>query len=137
MKLSYLVEIPEPHTHIVKVTLKGEKNSQDMLQIFMPSWSPGSYLMREYARNVRNFKATNEKGEYLFFEQKAKGIWDIDWSKSEIKHKSNHFEISYELYCHELTVRTSHVDDSHAFLHGPSVFMGVLGEEMKKTNCGI
>jgi predicted metalloprotease with PDZ domain len=38
--------------------------------------------------------------------------------------------MSYEIYLHELTVRTSHVDDTHAYLHGPSYLMSVLGGEL-------
>ena len=131
MKIRYLVEITDPKTHIVKVTLNATKNpDSDKIEVFLPSWSPGSYLMREYSRNVRYFKAMNKGGEILFYKQTAKGIWEIDWSRSEVKTPSDEFSITYEIFCHELTVRTSHVDESHAFLHGPSFLMGVLSEPM-------
>lgn len=126
MKLRYLVEIDKPETHIVKVKIESEKPSDmDKLQIFLPSWSPGSYLMREYTKNVRNFRVLNKTGEFLYFDQIEKGIWEIDWSQSDINAPSTEFSVEYEVYCHDLTVRTSHVDESHAFLHGPSYLMGV------------
>lgn len=132
MKLNYLVEITDPHTHIVKVKIQAKRpESVDHLDFFLPSWSPGSYLMREYSKNVRTVRAFNKGGEFLMLEQKAKGIWRLDFKNSDIKNASDEFLIQYDVYCHELTVRTSHIDHSHAFLHGPSYLMGVLDQEMK------
>lgn len=126
MKLRYLVEIENPETHIVKVKIDSKRpNEMEKLQFFLPSWSPGSYLMREYTKNVRNFKVLNKTGEFLYFEQVEKGIWEIDWSRSDINNPSSEFSVEYEVYCHDLTVRTCHIDDSHAFLHGPAYLMGV------------
>lgn len=131
MKIRYLVEITDPKNHLAKVTLNATKEStSDKIELFLPSWSPGSYLMREYSKNIRYFKAENDKGEVLFYKQTAKNIWEIDWSRSEVKNRSDNFLVTYEIYCHELTVRTSHIDESHAFLHGPSFLMGVMNEPM-------
>jgi predicted metalloprotease with PDZ domain len=131
MKIRYLVEITDPKTHIVKVTINASKFAEtDKMEFFLPSWSPGSYLMREYGRNIRYFKAINKGGEFLFFKQTSKNTWEIDWSRSEQKTPSDEFSVIYEVYCHELTVRTSHVDESHAFLHGPSFLMGILNVEL-------
>jgi predicted metalloprotease with PDZ domain len=98
------------------------------MKVFLPSWSPGSYLMREYARHIRWFEASQINGEVLFHEQVEKGVWEINWDKSNVNTTTEDAQISYEIYCKELTVRTSHVDHSHAFLHGPSYLMGIEGE---------
>jgi predicted metalloprotease with PDZ domain len=131
MKVHYLVEINDPHHHHVKVTLNIWDLNLTRFQVFLPSWSPGSYLMREYARHVRWFCASKANGEVLFHQQTAKGVWEIDQEKSQVKNQENFFQISYELYCKELTVRTSHVDSSHAFLHGPSYLMGIRGQKIQ------
>lgn len=131
MKAHYLVQIDKPEHNHVKVTLKLTKpKDKNTLQVFLPSWSPGSYLLREYSRNVRWFSASQENGEVLFHNQIAKGTWEIDWSKSDLKKVSDKFEVTYEIYGKELTVRTSHIDASHAFLHGPTYLMGVVGETL-------
>lgn len=133
MKAHYTVQIDNPENNHVKVTLKLERpQNQDKIQVFLPSWSPGSYLMREYARHIRWFEATQENGEVLFYSQTAKGIWEIDWKKSGLKKSQNSFQVSYEVYCKELTVRTSHVDFSHAYLQGPTYLMGVVGEDLDR-----
>jgi predicted metalloprotease with PDZ domain len=130
MKVHYLVEIDKPEHHHVKVTMKIENAKGGKIKVFLPSWSPGSYLMREYARHVRWFQASQTNGEVLFHTQLAKGVWEIDWDKSDLKTKQNSFQVYYDVYCKELTVRTSHVDSSHAFLHGPSYLMGLVDEQM-------
>jgi len=131
MKIRYLVEITDPQTHLVKVTISGAKDDKaNAVKLFLPSWSPGSYLMREYSKDIRTFKVLNKEGEYLYFEQLEKNIWEINWDKSDVHNKGNDFSVLYEVYCHDLTVRTSHIDMSHAFLHGPSYLMGIYGQEI-------
>ncbi len=132
MKAHYIVQIDKPEHNHVKVTLKLTRpKNKDTVRVFLPSWSPGSYLLREYARHIRWFEASQENGEVLFHTQLAKGIWEIDWNKSDLKTPSDSFEVSYDIYGKELTVRTLHIDASHAYLHGPAYLMGVVGEELK------
>jgi predicted metalloprotease with PDZ domain len=131
MKVHYIVSIEQPEQHHVKVTLKLERpGKQEKIRFFMPAWSPGSYLIREYARHIRWFEASQKNGEVLFHQQVTKDIWEIDFSRSEIKVPEKEFQISYDVYCKDLTVRTSHIDSSHAWLHGPSYLMGVEGEPL-------
>lgn len=131
MKLHYKISIPNPDSHLLHVQLKTVKDKNETkLKFFLPSWSPGSYLMREYGKNVKNFKAQVANGEDLFFQQVDKGVYEVDWSKSDLKNSSDEVTISYDVFCHELTVRTSHIDRTHAFIHGPSTLMGVLNKEM-------
>jgi predicted metalloprotease with PDZ domain len=132
VKVSYLVEIVDPHLHLVKVTLTGKRNAATQeLDVFLPSWSPGSYLMREYSRHVRWVKAEQENGEVLWHEQTAKGTWRIDWKRSQLNKHLEGFSFTYLIYLHELTVRTSHVDTTHAYLHGPSYLVGIHGVELQ------
>ena len=131
MQLHYLVEVKDPKNHLVTVTMYLPKCGESM-QVFLPSWSPGSYLMREYARHIRNFEAQQKNGEVLCYQQTSKGTFTIDFANSELNNPQNEFSIKYDIYCHQLTVRTSHVDESHAFLHGPSYLMGVVGEALPR-----
>lgn len=131
MKLSYIINIETPSTHQVKVVIIGERlENQKKISFFLPRWSPGSYLIREYSRHLSKLKAVGEKGEVLYFSQVDISTFELDFLHPTFQSASKKFEISYEVYCHELTVRTSHVDHSHAFLHLPCLLMGVLGEEM-------
>ncbi len=128
---TYLLEITSPETHLAKIRYRGRRTKdQNETALYLPSWSPGSYFMREYSRNIRTISASTSIGEALFLEQTTKNCWKIDWEKSELnKADACEYEITYEIYCHQLTVRTSHIDSSHAFLHGPSLFMAEVGTE--------
>ena len=119
MNISYKLIIPEPQTHYATVILTVNNISKKELDFFMPSWSPGSYLMREYARNVRNVIAESDSGKRLMLSKVDKSTWRVE--SEGIKE----LRFKYEVYCHELTVRTSHIDASHAFIHGPSFFVGL------------
>jgi len=132
--LRYKVSIVRPETHYVSLSLRIPKNlifqaaRNEIIEVFMPVWSPGSYLVREYSRNIFQIKALNNKGEYLELTQNKKNSYQIKIPNLNLKIHSEDFEfieIEYEVYAHELTVRTSHVTNSHAFLHGPSLFLGV------------
>lgn len=132
MKLTYKLIIDNPTTHQVRVVIQGKKESkEESLDFFLPRWSPGSYLIREYSRHLSSLVAENSKGERLSLEQTDVSVFQINWKKSDVKHVDDgSFTLSYSVFCHELTVRTSHVDTSHAFLHLPTLLMGVLGKEM-------
>jgi predicted metalloprotease with PDZ domain len=138
MKLAYKLLIESPSTHQVRVIITGKKeSSENSLDFFLPRWSPGSYLMREYARHISGIKAETNNGERLSLVQTDISTFNIDWKKSELKNSSKEadtFTISYQVFCHELTVRTSHVDESHAFLHLPTLLLGVLGKNIENPS---
>jgi predicted metalloprotease with PDZ domain len=133
MEIKYFVEVMDPKTHVVRVRVSGQRDGMDNLSFYLPSWSPGSYLMREYSRNIRSVKVLSDNGEYLNFAQVAKGTWSIDFTNSDLKKGCDNFLIEYDIFCHELTVRTSHVDETHAFLHGPSYLIGFLDKIIQPT----
>jgi predicted metalloprotease with PDZ domain len=129
MNLNYLVKIDNPASHIAQVTINTEWTS-DKMTFFLPVWSPGSYMVREYSRHIRSFRAHSENGEPLYFNQLTKNQWQVDKKLWPLKVASTRLTVTYEIYLHEVSVRTSYIDDSHAFLHGPSYLMGVLEQNI-------
>lgn len=120
--LAYTLEMPNPHTHYFDVTLK-INNAQQIakkgkIQVKMATWTPGSYLIREYARNIDQVAAT-AAGKTVKAEKINKNTWEIECGTS------NEVIVKYSIYCYELTVRTSYLDDTHGYLNGASVFMYV------------
>lgn len=99
---------------------------QDTVVFSMPVWTPGSYLIREFSKNVEDVSAENSNGEKLSVEKISKNSWEVNSkNQSEIKFK-------YKVYCNELTVRTCQINSEHAFLSNAGVFMFVRGFENKK-----
>jgi predicted metalloprotease with PDZ domain len=126
MKIHYKLSIPDPSSHLVEIRMTGSRDSQTQkLRLFLPVWSPGSYLVREYARHIFQIRAVCGQGQPLSLVKTSKCEFEIDWQAPHLTSDSLDFEVHYQVYCHELTVRTSHVDSTHAFLHGPSLFLGL------------
>lgn len=127
MKVSYLVEIMNPETHLlrVRINLSDLPSSKD-ITVFLPVWSPGSYMVRDYSRHLRWMTVTNKSGKRLVIENLSKSQWKILKSDNE-----SSIDVEYEIYAHELTVRTAHIDSTHAFLQGPCYLMGVQDIEIK------
>ncbi|WP_204103070.1 MULTISPECIES: M61 family metallopeptidase [Spirulina sp. CCY15215] len=119
--LSYCVALPEPQNHLFEVTLKVENWRSDRLNLQMPVWTPGSYLVREYSRHVQDFKATiksekESEEESLHLRKLEKNHWQIDTEDT------TSITVYYRVYANELTVRTNHLDRTHGYFNGASLF---------------
>jgi predicted metalloprotease with PDZ domain len=133
LSLHYTLSIPRPSTHTVEIRLRGTRPKElSALEFFLPVWSPGSYLIREYSRHIWQMKATTSSGASIALTRSGKSTFLLDWKAPglEVNLDQQDFEIIYQVYCHEMTVRTSHVDELHAFLHGPTLFLGLLDHEV-------
>ncbi len=121
--IAYAVRFPAPHTHRIEVELTVAAPDARALEVALPAWSPGSYLVRDYARHVEGLSA-EAGGRAARVRKLDKQTWRIE---TDVPGAT--VCVRYQVYAHELTVRTSHHDDRHAFVHGPSVFVRVLGRE--------
>src|ERR1700743_2084071 len=52
VKISYTVTFPEAQAHYVDIEMHIDNIQQKELTLKMPVWTPGSYLVREFAKNV-------------------------------------------------------------------------------------
>lgn len=120
-KIAFEVSFTEPQAHYVDVEMEISGNKKDQLEIKMPVWAPGSYLVREFAKNVENFSASADKGSNLITEKINKNTWRVN------ARKADHIKINYRVYAFEPSVRTSFVDASHAFLSPTGIFMYLEG----------
>ncbi|MGF7214184.1 putative metalloprotease with PDZ domain [Spirosoma lacussanchae] len=122
--ISYVLSMPEPQTHYFEVEMQ-LKNSASAtsakkngyVDIKMPVWTPGSYLIREYAKNVEAFSAS-AAGKPVRSEKVRKNAW-------RVYSTDDNLTVKYRVYANELTVRTSFVDADHGYVTPASVFMYV------------
>ncbi|KPM49588.1 M61 family metallopeptidase [Jiulongibacter sediminis] len=120
---AYELKMPHPETHYFEVSMKvnnilttPEILDKDHLLVKMAVWTPGSYLIREFARNVQDFEAKNEAGETLESRKINKNTWEVELNGAD------DVVINYLVYANELTVRTSFIDAQHGYANGASVF---------------
>lgn len=129
MNIQYTVKLSNPHAHIFKVTLKIEYPNKDGQTLSLPAWIPGSYMIRDFAKNILNVKAFS-KNKVLNVEKSDKSTWQIEATNSSI-------EIEYEVYAWDLSVRSAHFDMTHAFFNGTSLFLMPHGFEKDACNVTI
>ncbi|HZL56344.1 MAG TPA: PDZ domain-containing protein [Bryobacteraceae bacterium] len=111
----YTVRFPRPHNHYAEVEALFPAAGQDTIELFLPVWTPGSYLIREYARHVEDVQSN---GRVL--EKTRKNRWRVETNGApEVR-------VTYRVYCHEMSVRTNWVEDSFALLIGAATFMTVV-----------
>lgn len=122
--VEYKIDLTQSHTRYVNVTMTLTNVKDKSLEVKMPVWAPGSYMVREFARNVEQFKPANASGDALTWEKTDKNTW-------KVIPKGNTLVINYMLYANEVSVRTTFVDENQAFLHGTSIFMYAKGWENK------
>ncbi|HFD32751.1 MAG TPA: M61 family peptidase [Gammaproteobacteria bacterium] len=127
MTIQYTVDLFNPHAHIFKVTLEipsPEKNGQILS---LPAWIPGSYMIRDFAKNVIHIEAkSNNKKVNL--EKLDKSTWRADKVESALI-------IEYQVYAWDLSVRTAHFDMTHAFFNGTSLFL--MPHDLENLPCSV
>ena len=129
--LSYQVAMSQPASHLFEVALQVNNWHSATLDLRMPVWTPGSYLVREYARHLQDFSATNGEGEVLSSQKLGKNYWQVKTENvSQVK-------VSYRIYANELTVRTNHLDSTHGYFNGAALFLFVPGLEQQPIEVKI
>jgi predicted metalloprotease with PDZ domain len=117
----YTVRFPEPQTHYAVVEAVLPTDGQAQIEVFMPVWTPGSYLVREYARHMEGVTATTGCGANLVFAKSTTNRWQIQTGGAREVH------FNYRVYCREMSVRTNWVEDSFALLNGAPTFVTLAG----------
>jgi predicted metalloprotease with PDZ domain len=124
-KIAYRIAMPQPQTHLFEVSLKLTISNWDseVLDLKMPVWTPGSYLVREYAKQLQDFAVFNQRGEKLDVVKIAKNHWQIQIEDSD------EISVSYRMFANELTVRTNHLDATHGYFNPAALCFYVPGHE--------
>ncbi|HEY9771554.1 MAG TPA: M61 family metallopeptidase [Coleofasciculaceae cyanobacterium] len=121
----YQVAMSQPASHLFEVTLQVNNWQSATLDLKMPVWTPGSYLIREYARYLQDFSAQDNNGENLSSKKLGKNYWQVTTAgASKIK-------VSYRIYANDLTVRTNHLDTTHGYFNGAALFFFIPGLEQQ------
>ena len=108
------------HEIEVELTLPPEAVAEGAVAA-LPAWTPGSYLVRDYARLLDRVAVVDGAGRPCPAVKLDKQRWRLEPSADGLR-------ITYRLFCAELTVRTNHVDAGHAHLVGAATFLYLEGQ---------
>ena len=120
--LRYTLRFPAPHTHYVEVEAAIPAAGQPWVELVMAVWTPGSYMVREYARHVEGMTAHTPEGRSLRVDKTRKNRWRIDTKNAAT------VVVTYRVYGREMSVRTNWIEDGFALLNGAPTFLTLMEE---------
>lgn len=120
--IAYTLRFPAPQTHYVEVEARVPTDGRPEVELMMAVWTPGSYLVREYARTVEAVAAATESGEPLPVEKTVKNRWRIGTRQAP------RIVVKYRVYSREMSVRTNFVDSGFALLNGAATFLTLAND---------
>jgi predicted metalloprotease with PDZ domain len=121
-EINFTVSMSKPWTHLLEVEMRvRQQNAPAQVEIVLPVWTPGSYLVRDYARHVQDFAAKDASGNNLAWEKINKNTWRINTNNAR------EIVVNYQVYSNELTVRTNELNDRHAFFTPAALLMHPRG----------
>jgi len=114
--ISYLVDLSGRDQHLVGVTMRIPVDlATDGGRLTIPTWTPGSYVVRDYVHHLQRIRATDASGADVALVPDGLSAWLLPPTDGEIV-------VELEWYAFESSVRTNHVDDQHALLVGAATF---------------
>jgi predicted metalloprotease with PDZ domain len=122
--LRYTLRFPKPQTHYLEVTSQIPAH-KPQLELYMAVWTPGSYMLREYSRNVEALTATDENGRSLAVKKTRKNRWLVEAGSAKT------LTLAYKVYANEPSVQGNYVDAGFAMLNGAANFVTVEGDDKR------
>ncbi len=121
MKMRYRVRLEDPRAHEFEVEMAIAGNVSDHLVLSLPAWIPGSYMIRDFARNLIDLRVEAE-GEAATVKKLDKQTWEIIRAPESL-------QVRYRVYAYDLSVRSAFFDDTRAYFNGTSLFLALQGPE--------
>ncbi|MBV1909961.1 MAG: peptidase M61, partial [Kangiellaceae bacterium] len=119
--ISYQISLIHPESHQIDVVLSIKSALVKGQEFWLPDWIPGSYMIRDFARNITSIFAF-EQGNPVALTKLDKSTWCLDENVEGL-------EIRYKVYAWDLSVRAAHFDDQHCFFNGTSILLALKGAE--------
>ncbi|HEX4859400.1 MAG TPA: hypothetical protein VFV17_10305, partial [Usitatibacteraceae bacterium] len=119
--IRYSIQPADPAAHLFRVSVHVDRPDPKGQRFRLPTWIPGSYMVREFARHIVSLEATC-KGRAVAVQKTDKATWRCAPSSGALT-------VTYEVYAWDLSVRAAHLDTTHGFFNGTSVFLLPLGME--------
>jgi len=119
--LHYQIEFDDYKQHLVHVTIRFLANPNQ--ELWLPTWIPGSYLIREFSKHIESVKAYDEAGRLLDIKKTSKNRWRLFNTNHEL------MTIEYDVYAYDLSVRGAYVDQTRLYINPACVCLALEGQE--------
>lgn len=115
--IRYFVSFPAPQSHYVEVEARVPTSGQAEVELMMPVWTPGSYLVREYAKSIDGLTAQTPEGQVLAVSKSRKNRWRVETGGAD------EIRVEYRVYGRSMSVQMNWIDASFALLNGAATFV--------------
>lgn len=118
-RITYELGMPKPSTHLfeVSITFDSLPLDEDNLDLNLPVWRPGRYLVFDFASGIQEFNVFEESGMPLKWKKINKNTWHVELNGNKSA------TAKYKVYANEFSLRTRGLNAEHGFVDGTSVFM--------------
>jgi len=127
--LNYQVSLERMSEHLISVYMTINQPLLEGQQFWLPDWIPGSYMIRDFSRNIVSLSAECQ-GNLILLSKVNKSTWELKETVPELT-------LTYQVYAWDLSVRSAHFDDCHCFFNGTSVFLALKGFEEQEHRVDI
>ena len=122
--LHYQIEFDDYRQHLIHVTVRFLADPTQVLSL--PTWIPGSYLIREFSKHIEAVRAYDEDGRQLKIQKFDKNHWRLFNTDHEL------ITVEYDVYAYDLSVRGAYVDETRLYVNPACVCLGLDGQEHKE-----
>ncbi|WP_158970032.1 M61 family metallopeptidase [Paraglaciecola sp. L3A3] len=119
--IHYQVKVLSIAGHILQVKLTIDKPEKSGQILSLPAWIPGSYMIRDFAKNIITLNAEDDYGQQIIINKLDKQSWQLASCPTRI-------HVYYQVYAFDLSVRGAYVNDEYAFFNGTNMFLAVEGQ---------
>ncbi|SFM73524.1 M61 family metallopeptidase [Variovorax sp. OV329] len=118
--IHFQVTCADRHAHLFDIRLHISAPAAGQV-VSLPAWIPGSYLVREFAKNLQGLTARQGRRN-VPIQQLDKATWQVDSAVGKP------LELSYQVCAYDNSVRTAWLDDNRGFFNGTSLCLRVEGQ---------
>ena len=121
--MKYSIGYSKPEKHFIDFKVSIDLNGEDEIILQLPSWRPGRYELANFAKNIKDFKVTNNSNFPISFKKINKDTWKI------ITKNLNVIEVSYSYYAAELNAGSTYLSEDQLYINPVNCMMYVDGRE--------
>lgn len=127
--IHYRVEPADLFAHLFSITLTIAQPAARQ-ELSLPVWIPGSYLVREFSKNLQELSARQGARE-VRLTQLDKHRWLVECSADQP------LVLTYRVCAYDASVRTAWLDAARGFFNGTSLCLRVHGQEKQRHTIEI
>ena len=127
--LHYQIEFDDYRQHLLHVTVRFV--AQPTQALTLPSWIPGSYLIREFSKHIESVRAYDEEGRLLQIQKLEKNRWQLFNTDFEL------ITVEYDVYAFDLSVRGAYVDQTRLYVNPACTCLGLEGQEQNPVEVEV